>query len=501
MTCPSCGSANDDQAAVCFTCKAPLSELARGDVLDGRYEIREFLGRGGMGTVYRVHDRTLNEDVALKVVRPELMSTKEASGRFVAEIKLARRVSHPGVCRIYEVGEDGSRRYFTMELVAGRNLRALLRAEGPLSPERACAMAAEIADGLQAIHAASIVHRDLKSLNVMVDPEDRIRLMDFSIAKGLVPDGQGTATGYVVGSPEYMSPEQARGRAVDARSDVYALGIVLFEMLTGDVPFRAPDPVSTLLMQVEETPPLDRFPEALRGVLERALAKDPDQRFRTAAQMAMALRRTLPAGAAEASTRPLPAVRPNRRWWVAVALAVGVALASWRARPRAESESVAPPSPSVESAPPPVASPPLAVPSASPTPGRAAPAVPTTTLAPTPVAQSLPTLEPSPTAPPEAPPTTSAPAPTPEPAAPPPPISTRPATGQLNIAVTPWVNVSIDGVHVGETPLTQRLPPGEHKVVLTHRDYLPVHRVVRIVAGETERLSVDMSRDAVKRRR
>src|SRR5262245_50347618 len=289
-TCPACGAANEKGAVVCFTCKAPLLAVGQGDVLDARWEIRAFLGRGGMGAVYRAHDRTLNEEVALKVIRPDLMEAPQTRDRFTSEIKLARRVSHHGVCRIHEYGEDGRQRFFTMELVEGRNLRDLIADAGPLSPERATALAAEMADALQAIHAAGIVHRDLKPLNVMVDPHGRVKLMDFGIAKGLASGTPGTGDGYVVGSPEYMSPEQARGRPVDARSDVYALGIVLFEMLTGQVPFRATDPVGTLLMHLEDPPALERVPEPLRPILARALAKDPEQRFRTAMGMAQALR-------------------------------------------------------------------------------------------------------------------------------------------------------------------------------------------------------------------
>ncbi|HET9314034.1 MAG TPA: serine/threonine-protein kinase, partial [Vicinamibacteria bacterium] len=305
MTCPSCGApTTDEQAVVCFTCKAPLLAVGQGDVLAGRWEIRSFLGRGGMGAVYRAHDRTLNEEVALKVIRPDLMETPETRDRFTSEIKLARRVSHQGVCRIHEFGEDGRQRFFTMELVEGHDLRDRIRDGGPLSPERAATLAAEIADALQAIHAAGIVHRDLKPLNVMLDAQGRVRLMDFGIAKGLGSGtGAGTASGYVVGSPEYMSPEQARGRPVDARSDIYALGIVLHEMLTGAPPFRGDDPVTTLLMHVEEEPALEGIPEPLRAIVARALAKDPEQRFRTAMGMAQALRAASAALAAAPTER------------------------------------------------------------------------------------------------------------------------------------------------------------------------------------------------------
>ena len=517
ITCPSCGAAvNDEQAGVCFTCKAPLLAVGQGDVLAGRWEIRAFLGRGGMGAVYRAHDRTLNEEIALKVIRPDLMETPETRDRFTSEIKLARRVSHQGVCRIHEYGEDGRQRFFTMELVEGRNLRDRIRDDGPLPPERAATVGAEIADALQAIHAAGIVHRDLKPLNVMMDSHGRVRLMDFGIAKGLASStSPGTGAGYVVGSPEYMSPEQARGRPVDARSDVYALGIVLYEMMTGAPPFRGSDPVTTLLMHVEEEPALDGIPEPLRAIVARALAKDPEQRFRTAMGMAQALRAAFTALTAETAGRR--AAVPSRRYGVigiAVALIV-VAIALWAAWSRNGSPpEVAPPSSALpvptatRSVAPPSEPPRAAVPTRIPTVIASAPAVvkpqqPPPTIAPVP----LPTAEPSPT-PVSAEPTPVSTA-TPEPPPTPVPTSsasaeaiptTSPALGWLNVQVTPWAYVTIDGKEVGPSPLVAPLPPGEHTVLLTHRDYKDYPRKVTIVAGKTQPLSVDLTSVGVRRR-
>jgi serine/threonine-protein kinase len=515
MTCPSCGAAiNDEQAVVCFTCKTPLLAVGQGDVLAGRWEIRAFLGRGGMGAVYRAHDRTLNEEIALKVIRPDLMETPETRDRFTSEIKLARRVSHHGVCRIHEYGEDGRQRFFTMELVEGRNLRDRIRDDGPLPPERVATVGAEIADALQAIHAAGIVHRDLKPLNVMLDAHGRVRLMDFGIAKGLTSGtgSAGTGVGYVVGSPEYMSPEQARGRPVDARSDVYALGIVLYEMLTGAPPFRGSDPVTTLLMHVEEEPALDRIPEPLRGIVARALEKDPEQRFRTAMGMAQALRAASAAVAAE-TARPR-AVDTSRRYRIAglavVAIVIAVALWAWWPRNGAP-PAVAPPSsavalptatPSVVATPsaPPATTIPTRIPTivASPT-AVARPPEPPPTIAQTP----LPTAEPSPTpVPAEATPAATA---TPEPTATAAPEATptgapTPVPGKLNISVIPWGSVSIDGKEMGLSPLSGvSLEPGKHRVVITHPEYQAFPRWVTIVAGKTGKMSVDLPREGIRR--
>src|SRR5437899_3296032 len=318
MICPSCGAANDDAAEVCFTCRAVLSALTQGSIVGGRYEILSPLGRGGMGAVYRAHDRVLDETVALKILRAEAASAAEMARRFRSEIKLARRVAHPHVCRIYEYGEDGPRQYISMELVEGTNLKEVLRRRGSLPPAEAFDVAIQVAEGLEAIHQVGIVHRDLKTPNVMLDPHGTARVMDFGIAKKVVGGATPAPSGsYVVGSPEYMSPEQARGQPVDARSDLYALGIVVFELFTGRVPFRGDTPVATLLMHLETPPPLDgpeaaAIPVPLRAVLRKALAKDPAARYASAREMAEALRAARGASAG-ARSAAVPPVTPNRR--------------------------------------------------------------------------------------------------------------------------------------------------------------------------------------------
>ncbi len=292
MICPSCRTDNPREVGVCAACGGPLRPVAPGTMLAGRYEILAVLGRGGMGTVYSARDRAIDETVALKVLRPEIADSPEFKQRFSTEVRLARRVTHPIVCRIHEYGEDGGLRFLVMELVQGQDLRRML-SEGPLAPERALEIAIQAADGLQAIHAAGIVHRDLKTANLMVDGAGGIKLMDFGIAKAVEGGGKAAApSGYIVGTPEYMSPEQGRGRPVDARSDIYSLGVVVYELFTGRVPFHADTPIATLMLHVEAPPPLDdpALPPAVVAVLRRALAKDPGDRFPTAKAMADALR-------------------------------------------------------------------------------------------------------------------------------------------------------------------------------------------------------------------
>jgi serine/threonine-protein kinase len=513
MRCPTCGAENADDAEVCFHCRALLGAVTRGAVLGARYEILSPLGRGGMGAVYRARDRVLEEDVALKVLRRDVAGTEERARRFRSEVQLARRVSHWNVCRIHEYGEDGPLRFITMELVEGETLKDALRREGCLPPARAFDVSLQVAQGLAAIHQAGVVHRDLKSANIMLDGSGRVRVMDFGIAKPEAAPGA-APSGYVVGSPEYMSPEQARGLPVDARSDLYALGVVVHEVFTGDVPFRADTPVRTLLLHLEKAPALDApsLPEGLRPVLRRALAKDPAARYASAREMEEALREARGDPPARGSTAPLPP--PSRRRGglgagaAVLAAVVAAALLAGR-RPRDRSDSVArtpPPVPATTLGPPPSiptampapGSPPPVVAaaprpsrprasgrSAAPAPSNAPPTAPTPSSTPTP----LPTPTPSPP-PAAAPATTAAPAPTPAP------------DGALLVLVTPWADVSVDGEPRGQTPLARiALAPGPHDVRLTHPDYAPFPRRVVIRSGETFRLVVDLPTEGVRRPR
>jgi tRNA A-37 threonylcarbamoyl transferase component Bud32 len=300
MICPACHAKNDDEAEACFTCGRALAALTRGHLIDGRYEVLRPLGKGGMGMVYEAHDRMLDESVAIKVLRAEFANTPQMAARFRHEIKLARRVSHRNVCRIHEYGEDQGVRYISMEFVQGTDLRRLLHERGGyLEVGEALDVVIQAADGLGAIHEVGIVHRDLKATNIMRDGRGLVRLMDFGIAKieGTDPDVGAalTTTGQVMGTPEYMSPEQCFGEKIDHRSDLYSLGIVLYELLTGTVPFRGETAVATLLQQIQDAAPLSgpatqRLPEPIVPVLDRTLQKSRTERFPTAAAMAEALR-------------------------------------------------------------------------------------------------------------------------------------------------------------------------------------------------------------------
>ncbi len=304
MICPSCKALNDDSAEACFTCGRALSALRQGDVIAGRYKIESVLGRGGMGMVYRAQDRMLEEPVAIKVLRAEFANTGEMAKRFRSEIKLARKVSHRNVCRIHEYGEDEDTglRYISMEYVEGTDVKQLARDRGGcLEADEVFDVVIQAADGLQAIHDVGIIHRDLKTSNIMRDPTGRVRLMDFGIAKSEAmdhgPGGGGlTTTGQIMGTPEYMSPEQCLGGKIDHRSDVYALGVVIYEAFTGNVPFRGDTPVATLFKHIQDPVPFEgpvaaRIPLAAVPVLRKALAKNCEDRFASATSLAEALRK------------------------------------------------------------------------------------------------------------------------------------------------------------------------------------------------------------------
>jgi serine/threonine protein kinase/ABC-type uncharacterized transport system substrate-binding protein len=320
VICSSCKTENDDEAEHCIHCGKGLYALVRGDVLSGRWEIRDILGTGGMGVVYKAHDRDLDEIVAVKVIKAGVAATSpEMSKRFRSEIKLARRVRHPNVCGIHEYGQDQHRRFIVMEHIEGVDYRQILRQRGFLPADEAFDVAIQVGEGLDAIHRAGIVHRDLKTPNIMRDSKGVVRLMDFGIAKqyDAAASTGATRTGHIVGTPEYMSPEQARGEAVDPRSDVYALGVVTYELFTGHVPFRGDTPVATLLMHFQTPPPLEgisRLPPALVPILKKALSKDREDRFASCSDMSGALRKardqTVPLGSPP-SARSSPRVEPR----------------------------------------------------------------------------------------------------------------------------------------------------------------------------------------------
>ncbi len=313
MKCPKCHSENPADSSFCSKCGSPLfsSEktvdshtktlempsgvLARGSTFAGRFEVVEELGKGGMGVVYRVFDKKIEEEVALKLLNPEVSSDLKTIERFRNELKLARKISHKNVCRMYDLNEEKGTQYITMEYVSGEDLKNTIIRVGHLSIGKSVAVARQICEGLLEAHRLGVVHRDLKPQNIMVDREGNVRIMDFGIARSLKKKGL-TGTGIIIGTPEYMSPEQAEMREVDQRSDVYSLGTILYEMVTGRVPFEGETPLSVAMKHKSEQPSDPRelnaqIPETLSRLILKCMEKKRENRYQRAEELLSELKR------------------------------------------------------------------------------------------------------------------------------------------------------------------------------------------------------------------
>ncbi len=309
MKCPRCLNENPEGTRYCGHCgrelpgagetlptppgtatfQAPTKGLERGAIFARRFEIIEEIGQGGMGTVYKAYDNKIREVVALKLLKPEIASDLEVIERFRNEIKLARQVAHRHVCRMYDLGEEWLTIYISMEYVPGEDLKSFIRRSGHLTEAKAVGLAKQIAEGLAEAHRLGVVHRDLKPQNVMIDKDGNAKIMDFGIARSLHTKGV-TGTGVIIGTPEYMAPEQAEGGDVDRRVDLYALGAILFEMVTGRVPFEGATPLSIVLKHRSE-PPVDptsinaQISAGLSRIILKCLAKSRDDRYASATEV------------------------------------------------------------------------------------------------------------------------------------------------------------------------------------------------------------------------
>ena len=311
MKCPKCQFDNPDNTSYCGNCgiplmspenislaktltlETPLLELERGTLFVERYEIIEELGKGGMGRVYRVLDTKINEEVALKLIKPEIADSRTIE-RFGNELKIARKISHKNVCRMYHLSEESGTHYITMEYVPGETLKGMIRMTKQLSVGTAVNIAKQICEGLEEAHRLGVVHRDLKPQNIMIDKQGNARIMDFGIARSLESEGT-TQPGVMIGTPEYMSPEQTEFREVDLRSDIYSLGIILFEMLTGRVPFEGETPISVAMKHKSEKPPNPakfnpQIPEDLSQIILTCLEKDREKRYASAEKLLASLK-------------------------------------------------------------------------------------------------------------------------------------------------------------------------------------------------------------------
>jgi len=264
--------------------------LQPGGLLGERYEISQLLGEGGMGAVYKARDRELERFVALKVIRPEFAQNADTLQRFKQELILARQVSHRNVIRIFDLGEAGGIKFITMEYIDGRDLKSILRESGKLEPKRAAGIIEQVCRALEVAHMEGVIHRDLKPQNIMVDEHGKISVMDFGIARTMEMGGGMTQTGALVGTPEYMSPEQAKGEKVDGRTDLFSLGIIFYELLTGDSPYKAETAMASLYKRTKEIPPppIEKdpsIPRPLSNIVVRCLQIDKKQRYASATEI------------------------------------------------------------------------------------------------------------------------------------------------------------------------------------------------------------------------
>jgi eukaryotic-like serine/threonine-protein kinase len=289
-------------------------KLPIGSLFAGRYEIHSVLGVGGTGIVYEAYDRELDDLVAIKTLRWDLMSeNSQLLGRFKQEVRLARRITHPNVLRTYDFGESNGLRFISMELVKGPTLKRLL--ETDIVPTAVgLRIAKQICAGLAAAHEVGVIHRDVKSQNILIEPTGVLKIMDFGTAR-VIEDR--APTGTVIGTPDYMSPEQARGCFLDHRSDVYSTGVVLYELFTGSLPFEGDSPIDVMLKHVNDAAPLPQSrnpwiePE-IAAILMKCLKKDPGARFQNMGALSNALTRVTPRPTTWAANRETEDENRNR---------------------------------------------------------------------------------------------------------------------------------------------------------------------------------------------
>ena len=499
LECFRCHTPVPENSKFCLSCGADISGAGGATssrsidvvrerlqrIVEGKYRIEKLLGKGGMGAVFLAHDMTLEREVAIKVLPPDVAQDEQVVRRFQQEAKTAAKLDHPNIIPIYRVESEGGLNYFVMKYISGTSLEDLLEKKVPLPVPEIQRILWEAACAIGHAHQRGVVHRDVKPANIMFDHDGRVMLTDFGISKALQAATGFTATGMIIGTPHYMAPEQGKGAPVDGRADQYSLGVVGYRMITAELPFSG-DSVHTIIYKhIYEAPPLASakrpgIPGSLTVAISRALSKEPDQRYATMEEFATAVwpeqpvaapvrgrsaARPRPRATADALTEitgapttPLPRARPapKRRsrvpavvGLVVVAAGVGGYLVLGRA---GSGERGAVPS---------VATPPT---------------VDTVRIQDTVRLPAQP--PPAPAPPPRA-------KPKPRETAPPPAVE---AQGFLTIAADPFGEVYIDGVDVGQTPLVEyAVKPGHHTLRIEHAGFKTVNETVQVDASNTVR--------------
>ncbi len=354
IICPHCSTPNPESAANCSHCNTPVpidpgatlqtadpTAIRTGSDFGPRYRIEVLIGQGGMGRVYKAYDRELNRTIAIKVVREGMMGETDALERFKQELVLASKISHKHILRIHDLGEVNGLKFITMAYVEGQDLHQILKESPKLPLERVVNFATQLAEALAAAHAEGVVHRDLKPQNILVDKNDQIYVSDFGLAKSFAEGAVGmTQTGAFLGTPRYMSPEQAQGKPTDGRSDLYAYGLILYEMATGDIPFSGKSSLELMYQRISVLPKNPRLinpelPNWLAQIIMRCLEKDTEARYQSAQELLADLKSGETTGTAPRSqprgTRSIQISVPEfsgRRWiWIAGGAAAVLSLA------------------------------------------------------------------------------------------------------------------------------------------------------------------------------
>jgi serine/threonine protein kinase len=347
--CPKCQYENPDDSIYCGKCTTPLKpseeipahtetievpkeELTTGSTFAGRYQIIEELGKGGMGRVYKATDTKIKEKVALKLIKPEIASDKKTLERFSNELRIARKITHKNVGKMFDINEEEGTHYITMEYVSGQDLRGFIRQSGQMGVGTAISISKQVCEGLSEAHKTGVIHRDLKPSNIMIDQEGNVRIMDFGIARSLKEKGI-TGAGVMIGTPEYMSPEQAEAKELDQRSDIYSLGVIIYEMVTGRVPFEGDTALSIAMKHKGEAPKNPKeyntqIQDDLSDLILKCLEKEKNSRYQSAGEVKAELEniergipsaeRLIPKG--KTTTSKEITVTFRKRWMVFAAL-------------------------------------------------------------------------------------------------------------------------------------------------------------------------------------